>query len=112
MLWAAPPQPTACYIHTTLPTLHMTPKTTRTLKTTCPATASAPAVHCRVDVLNANAHLFRVTLTVATPASEQRVSLPVWIPGSYLVREFAKNLQNLTARQGARGAVPVQQLDK
>ena len=93
----------------------MTPKTTRTpktLKTTCPATAFAPAVHCRVDVLNANAHLFRVTLTVATPASEQRVSLPVWIPGSYLVREFAKNLQNLTARQGARGAVPVQQLDK
>ena len=93
----------------------MTPKTTRTpktLKTTCSATAFAPAVHCRVDVLNANAHLFRVTLTVATPASEQRVSLPVWIPGSYLVREFAKNLQNLTARQGARGAVPVQQLDK
>ena len=30
------------------------------------------------------------------------MSLPVWIPGSYLVREFAKNLQSLRARQGGR----------
>jgi predicted metalloprotease with PDZ domain len=36
------------------------------------------------------------------------VSLPVWIPGSYLVREFSKNLQNLSARQGKR-EVPLQQ---
>jgi predicted metalloprotease with PDZ domain len=42
---------------------------------------------------------------------QQTVSLPVWIPGSYLVREFAKNLQNLQAKQGRRGVV-VQQRDK
>jgi predicted metalloprotease with PDZ domain len=35
----------------------------------------------------------------------------VWIPGSYLIREFAKNLQNLKCRQGKR-AVAVQQMDK
>jgi predicted metalloprotease with PDZ domain len=39
------------------------------------------------------------------------VALPVWIPGSYLVREFAKHLQKLTARQG-RQPVALQQLDK
>ncbi|MBC7547090.1 MAG: M61 family metallopeptidase [Polaromonas sp.] len=74
--------------------------------------AAQPPIHFRVEVANALAHLFRVTLTIAQPAASQRVALPVWIPGSYLIREFAKNLQHLTARQGARTAVPVQQLDK
>jgi predicted metalloprotease with PDZ domain len=45
------------------------------------------------------------------PAAQQTVSLPVWIPGSYLVREFSKNLQNLSAKQGRR-SVPTQQQDK
>jgi predicted metalloprotease with PDZ domain len=39
------------------------------------------------------------------------VSLPVWIPGSYLVREFAKNLQNLEAAQ-SDAPLAVLQLDK
>ena len=68
-------------------------------------------VHYRVEVADLHAHLFGVTLTVASPAAHQTLRLPVWIPGSYLVREFAKNLQNLTGRQGKR-AVAVQQLDK
>ena len=53
------------------------------------------ALHYRVEIGDINAHLFRVALTIAQPAALQRVSLPVWIPGSYLVREFSKNLQNL-----------------
>ena len=75
-------------------------------------TTAQPPVHFRVEVANALAHLFRVTLTITRPTATQRVALPVWIPGSYLVREFAKNLQHLTARQGPRSTVPVQQLDK
>ncbi len=59
-----------------------------------------------------HAHLFHVTLQIARPASRQRVSLPVWIPGSYLVREFAKNLQHLAASQGPRGPVDCTQIDK
>ena len=64
-----------------------------------------------VDACHLQAHLFSVTLTIAEPAQAQMVSLPVWIPGSYLVREFSKNLQNLSARQGHRQPA-VQQLDK
>ena len=52
-----------------------------------------------------------MTLTVPEPAAQQTVSLPVWIPGSYLVREFSKNLQNLSAKQGRR-SVPITQQDK
>jgi predicted metalloprotease with PDZ domain len=73
--------------------------------------ARSASLHYRVEVADIHAHLFRVTLHIDQPAAQQRVSLPVWIPGSYLVREFAKNLQRLAARQGGR-PVAVQQLDK
>jgi predicted metalloprotease with PDZ domain len=69
------------------------------------------SLHYRVEAADLHAHLFRVTLSINQPAAQQRVSLPVWIPGSYLVREFSKNLQRLAARQEGR-AVAVQQLDK
>ena len=71
----------------------------------------APGVHFRVECADRHAHLFSVTLTIAAPSPMQRVSLPVWIPGSYLVREFAKNLQGLRATQGRR-KVAITQLDK
>ncbi|CAM3469751.1 peptidase M61 [Polaromonas hydrogenivorans] len=79
------------------------------------STRNTPApLHYRVEVGNLHAHLFRITLTIASPAALQRVSLPVWIPGSYLVREFSKNLQGLQAHQGSRSPAPlaVEQLDK
>jgi predicted metalloprotease with PDZ domain len=69
------------------------------------------ALAYQVQVLDLHAHLFAITLTVSQPAERQRVSLPVWIPGSYLVREFSKNLQRLTARQGNK-VVTLSQLDK
>ncbi len=65
----------------------------------------------RIEAASLHAHLFRVTLTIARPTAQQTVSLPVWIPGSYLVREFSKNLQGLSARQGRRQPA-LQQLDK
>ena len=65
----------------------------------------------RIEPLDLHAHLFKVTVRVPEPQAEQRVSLPVWIPGSYLVREFARHLQRLTATQG-RQPRPVEQLDK
>jgi predicted metalloprotease with PDZ domain len=71
----------------------------------------AAAVHYRVEAADPAAHLWLVTLTVAQPEAAQRVSLPAWIPGSYLVREFARHLQKLGARQGGK-PVAVQQLDK
>ncbi|MGV3572207.1 MAG: M61 family metallopeptidase [Ramlibacter sp.] len=65
----------------------------------------------RIEAEDPSAHLYQVTLTVAQPQGAQRLSLPAWIPGSYLVREFARHLQKLTARQNGK-AVAVHQLDK
>jgi predicted metalloprotease with PDZ domain len=79
--------------------------------TSSPALPRGASVHYRIEAADLHAHLFRVTLSIAQPAAQQRLSLPVWIPGSYLVREFSKNLQRLAARQDGRAAA-VQQLDK
>ncbi|MBK8358770.1 MAG: M61 family metallopeptidase [Comamonadaceae bacterium] len=59
-------------------------------------------VHYRVEMPDLHTHLYQVTLTVPEPDALQRLTLPAWIPGSYLIREFAKNLQGLQARQGRR----------
>jgi predicted metalloprotease with PDZ domain len=67
-------------------------------------------VHYRVEAADPHAHIFHVTLTIAEPQALQRLSLPVWIPGSYLVREFSRHLQRLVARQDSRH-VAVHQLD-
>ncbi len=76
-----------------------------------PPPTSVAAVHYAVDASDVHAHLFHITLTIARPAKNQRVSLPVWIPGSYMVREFSKHLQKLKAEQNGK-AVAMAQLDK
>ena len=74
-------------------------------------TSTSDGVHYRVAVADLHAHLYRVTLTITQPADVQTLRLPVWIPGSYLIREFSKNLQRLVAHQGKRSCT-VRQCDK
>ena len=68
-------------------------------------------MHYRIEAANPHAHLYGVTLTIDRPQAGQRVSLPVWIAGSYMVREFAKQITGIRARQGKR-TVAIQQADK
>lgn len=54
----------------------------------------------RYDVIPADpaGHLIEVRLTIPNPASEgQRLTLPAWIPGSYLIRDFAKHVVQIGA---------------
>lgn len=68
-------------------------------------------MHYTIEVADAHAHLYGVTLTIDQPAQDQRVSMPVWIAGSYMVREFAKQMVSLRATQNKR-AVAITQIDK
>ncbi|KXU88157.1 peptidase M61 [Paraburkholderia monticola] len=62
---------------------------------------------------NPAAHLFEVTMTVVDPdPAGQRFMLPVWIPGSYMVREFARNIVTLRAVNDAGRKVRVEKIDK
>ena len=75
-----------------------------------PAPAMAD-VHYRVEVLDVRRHLFQVTLTLQRPQATQVLQLPVWIPGSYLVREFARHVHAMDAQQKGRACV-ITQTDK
>ncbi len=61
---------------------------------------------------NPHAHLFDVVMTIEHPAQSQQVWLPSWLPGSYMVRDFAKNIIGLKAVDGHGNPVAVTQLDK
>ena len=58
------------------------------------------------------AHLFHVTCRVERPDPEgQRFMLPAWIPGSYMIREFARNIVRISALAGNR-RVALEKIDK
>ena len=58
------------------------------------------------------AHRFEIACVILTPDPEgQQFSLPAWIPGSYLIRDFSRHLIALRA-ESAGQAIPLQQRDK
>ncbi|RBA24378.1 M61 family metallopeptidase [Herminiimonas fonticola] len=58
------------------------------------------------------AHLYTVTVTVNQPDEiGQCFSLPAWIPGSYMIREFAKNIVQISAESDGK-KVGLSKLDK
>ncbi len=58
------------------------------------------------------AHLFEVSVTVSAPAVDGQVfALPAWIPGSYMIREFARNIVQIRAESRGK-KVALTKLDK
>ncbi|MGH8730973.1 MAG: M61 family metallopeptidase [Burkholderiales bacterium] len=71
-----------------------------------------PPIRYEIFPSHPEAHLFEVRCTVADPdPAGQKFSLPTWIPGSYLIREFAKNVVRIRASSGRR-ILPITKLDK
>jgi len=59
------------------------------------------------------AHRFLVTLSfTANDPKDIRLTLPAWIPGSYLVRDFAKHIVKIEARTTAGKALFLEKVDK
>ena len=60
-------------------------------------------VRFTIQAVQPAAHLFEVSLRIERPdPAGQVLSLPAWIPGSYMIREFAKNIVTLTARAAGK----------
>jgi predicted metalloprotease with PDZ domain len=69
-------------------------------------------IHYRIRPSHPEAHLFEVELTLRQPDPDgQRFTLPAWIPGSYMVREFARHIMSIQARCRRR-PVALEKLDK
>lgn len=56
-------------------------------------------VHYIISVCNHVAHLIDVTITITNPDVHQQVHMPVWTPGSYLVREYSRHVRDVQATQ-------------
>lgn len=69
------------------------------------------AILYRLQPFDPAGHRYRVTLTVAHPAPEgQKLTLPAWIPGSYLIRDFSRQIETLSAKSQGR-SLAVHKLD-
>ena len=74
--------------------------------------AQTLSVRYRIHPLAPRAHLFEVACTVDGPDPDgQRFRLPTWVPGSYLVREFARHFVGMRAQCPA-GAVEIAKIRK
>src|SRR6218665_2496826 len=70
------------------------------------------AVHYRVSMLRPHTHLFEVRATFPPGPDTLEAVLPVWTPGSYMVREFSRHLQEVRATGPDGEALAVRRTDK
>lgn len=69
-------------------------------------------IRYQITSLDPTSHYFDVSLRIDDPDPEgQRLRLPNWIPGSYMIRDFARNLLELRASCAA-GPLAIEQIDK
>jgi predicted metalloprotease with PDZ domain len=72
---------------------------------------TTPHQYC-IAAKDIGAHVFEVRVTVAAPNPDgQAFAVPAWIPGSYMIRDYARNV--IAARAESDGKhVPLQKTDK
>jgi len=57
-------------------------------------------IRYRVRLADLERHWLEIECRIEDPATEQRFSLPAWIPGSYLLRDFARHVVQVAAKSG------------
>ena len=69
-------------------------------------------VSYRVSMEQPHAHLFEVVAHFPPCGDAPVLALPVWTPGSYLVREYARHVQELSALTISDQPLRFERLDK
>ncbi len=69
-------------------------------------------IEYRIQPCLPGAHLYRIELLIPEPAADGQVlSMAAWVPGSYMIRDFARHLVTLGASSAGK-AVSTSKLDK
>ncbi|WP_040725019.1 M61 family metallopeptidase [Thiomicrorhabdus sp. Kp2] len=69
--------------------------------------------HYTISAHDSNSHLIKIQLTIEKPTQPSQVlRLPNWIPGSYLIRDFAKHINSINAYKQSGEWIPLNTLDK
>lgn len=67
----------------------------------------------RLQAIKPETHRVQVSCTLSNPDPEGQLwKIPTWIPGSYLIREFAKNITTLRAENAQGEVISVKKIDK
>ena len=78
--------------------------------------SAVAAVRYRIAPIDLKGHYFEVVCDVREPdPAGQRLTLPAWIPGSYMIREFARHIVAIDAVDANRGSnrkLALSKLDK
>jgi predicted metalloprotease with PDZ domain len=71
------------------------------------------ALHYRLVLARPTAHLVEVEIDVKGATDpEMDFAMPAWSPGRYAIYDFAKNVQEFTALDAQRRALPSEKIDK
>lgn len=78
------------------------------------AKPTPPEIGYTVSMTKPWTHLLEVEMRVTSEQMPAKldVSLPVWTPGSYLIREYAKHVQDFSAADSSGGALAWQKTNK
>src|ERR1043165_1986459 len=79
------------------------------------AAQTPPEISFHIAIARPHQHLFEVDIAIKRAASgpqEERLVMPVWTPGSYMVREFARHVQDFAATDAAGQALKWEKTNK
>lgn len=72
----------------------------------------ASTVDYEVNMTNPHTHYFEISMNITDLKKDYiDIQMPTWAPGSYLIREFSKNVENLKATAG-NNTLETKQLNK
>ena len=76
--------------------------------------APAPDIAFTVSMSKPSTHLLEVEMRMkwAAMPDQAELKMPVWTPGSYLVREYARHVQDFAAKDASGRALPWRKINK
>ena len=67
-----------------------------------------PAIEYKITPKDVQGHRFEVELLIKNPNPDgQRIQMPSWIPGSYLIRDFSRQIESISAYSGEKISTPI-----
>ncbi|MBA2494281.1 MAG: hypothetical protein H0V31_06260, partial [Acidobacteria bacterium] len=76
--------------------------------------SAAPDISYTVSMSKPFTHLLEVKMRVqsANLPTQAEIKMPVWTPGSYLIREYARHVQDFAVKDASERALPWQKINK
>ncbi|WP_298444378.1 PDZ domain-containing protein [uncultured Ferrimonas sp.] len=69
-------------------------------------------IQYQIQPIDPHAHLFSVEIVTDQAQPQQQFTLPAWLPGSYMVRDFARHIIGIEAEDVNGDAIALTQTDK